>query len=385
MALSKDRLLPYNFLTEISRTVGGPPSCTWRPAPQLNEMSKTISRRKFLKLSGIALASPLLSRASPLQQEGNPSGWTLDVRLGRMTESRIRLYARPNPDGLEVGFKYRDEVMIIVRDVVGKGFYPHNHVWFETSEGYAYSSWVQPVRYVPNTPVSDVPADGIYAEVSVPYTDACAQPDRQSPKLYRLYYGTTYQVTGRLTSLSGGVWYQLADENVVKMYGQAEHLRPIAPEEFAPLSPGVADKSIVVRLSEQSLSAYEGRTEVFRARISSGRNFFREDGATAGSLTPAGEHPLWQKRASRHMTGGTPEDGYDLPGVPWVMYFSGNGAALHGTYWHNDFGTPKSAGCINLRPQDSKWLFRWTAPEVAYVPGYITVEWPGGTKVIIQD
>ena len=53
--------------------------------------------------------------------------------------------------------------------------------------------------------------------------------------------------------------------------------------------------------------------------------------------------------------------------------------------WHNDYGTPKSAGCINLRSQDAKWLFRWTLPEVPYVPGYITVEWPGGTKVIIQD
>jgi len=91
------------------------------------------------------------------------------------------------------------------------------------------------------------------------------------------------------------------------------------------------------------------------------------------------------KRASRHMSGGTRENGYDLPGVPWVSYFSGNGAALHGTYWHNDYGTPKSAGCINLRPQDAKWLFRWTLPEVPYVPGYITVEWPGRTKVIIQD
>jgi lipoprotein-anchoring transpeptidase ErfK/SrfK len=85
------------------------------------------------------------------------------------------------------------------------------------------------------------------------------------------------------------------------------------------------------------------------------------------------------------MSGGTRENGYDLPGVPWVSYFSGNGAALHGTYWHNDYGTPKSAGCLNLRPEHSKWLFRWTLPEVPYVPGYITVEWPGGTKVIIQD
>ena len=57
----------------------------------------------------------------------------------------------------------------------------------------------------------------------------------------------------------------------------------------------------------------------------------------------------------------------------------------HGTYWHNDFGTPKSAGCINLRPDGAGWLFRWTLPEVPYLPGHITVEWPGGTRVVIRD
>ncbi len=344
-----------------------------------------LSRRAFLKLGSAALSGVLIprSRRSPLA--GDPPKWLTGVPLGRVTESRIRLYSRPNPEGKDIALKYRDDVVAVVREVVGKGFYPHNHVWFETPEGYAYSSWVQPVRFAPNEPLPAVPPEGMYVEASVPFTDAHAQPDLQSPVLYRLYYSTTYQVSRREVAADGSVWYRLNDENVVKMYGQAEHFRRIAPEEFALLSPGVSDKLIVVTLSEQSLSAYEKKAEVFRARISSGRNYFGPDGTTVGSLTPPGEHPLWQKRASRHMTGGTRDNGYDLPGVPWVSYFSGNGAALHGTYWHNDYGTPKSAGCLNLRPQDAKWLFRWTLPEVPYVPGYITVEWPGGTKVIIQD
>lgn len=344
-----------------------------------------FSRRGFLRLAGAALAGAWLPRPSRPQQTGDPPEWQSGVRLGRMTESRIRLYSRPNPEGREIAFKYRDEVVTIVREIVGQGFYPHNHVWFETPEGYAYSSWAQPVRYAPNEPLPVVPSEGFYVEVSVPLTDARAQPDHGAPVLYRLYCGTTYQAVARHTALDGSAWYQLNDENVVKMYAPAEHLRPVAPDEFAPLAPGVPDKSIVVTLSEQMLTAYEGQRGVFRARISSGRNFFGPEGTTVGSLTPAGEHPLWQKRASRHMTGGTPTEGYDLPGVPWVMYFSGNGAALHGTYWHNDYGTPRSAGCINLRPEDAKWLFRWTVPEVPSPPGYITVEWPGGTKVIIKD
>ena len=338
-----------------------------------------VSRRTFLKLgSGLLLAGPLARPAA------DPPVWVPGARLGRMTESRIRLYSRPRPDGREVAFKFRDDVVTIVREVVGLGFYPHNHVWFETPDGYASSSWVQPVLYAPTVPAA-VPTEGVYGEVCVPYTDARDAPDPQSPVRYRLYYPTTYQMAGLVVAPDGSSWYRLHDENVVTMYAQAEHLRVIEPDEFSPLSPGVANKAIMVSLGSQQLTAFEGAQAVFRATISSGRNFFGPDGTTVGSLTAAGEHPLWQKRASRHMTGGTPTEGYDLPGVPWVSYFSGNGAALHGTYWHNDYGTPKSAGCINLRPEDAKWLFRWTLPEVPYVPGHITVEWPGGTRVVIRD
>lgn len=344
-----------------------------------------MTRRGFLKITVTVAAGALLRRAPIVQAAGDPPNWPTDVRLGRMTESRIRLYSRPNPDGKQVGFKYRDEVVTIVREIVGRGFYPHNHVWFETPEGYAYSSWVQPVRYAPNKPLTAIAPEGIYVEVSAPFTDARAAADTNSKVLYRLYYPTTYQAVAVHTAPNGNAWYQLNDENVVKMYALGQYLRPVAAEEFTPLAPGVADKTVRVSLSKQSLSAYEGKAEVFRARMASGRNYFGEDGTTLGSLTPAGEHPLWQKRASRHMTGGTPENGYDLPGVPWVMYFSGNGAAIHGTYWHNDFGAPKSAGCLNLLPEHSKWLFRWTLPDVPYVPGHLTVQWPGGTKVIIRD
>ncbi len=72
--------------------------------------------------------------------------------------------------------------------------------------------------------------------------------------------------------------------------------------------------------------------------------------------------------------------GYDLPGVPWVMYFTEAGLSLHGTFWHNDFGHPKSHGCVNLSVAAAKWLFRWTDPVVkpdaqfAYQPTGTTLE-----------
>ncbi|MCK7483271.1 MAG: L,D-transpeptidase [Candidatus Moduliflexus flocculans] len=77
-----------------------------------------------------------------------------------------------------------------------------------------------------------------------------------------------------------------------------------------------------------------------------------------------------------------PPSGFDLPGVPWVIYIKENGIALHGTYWHNDYGRPRSHGCINLTPQAAKWLYRWTTPAVPLgkplVYGYV------GTRVDVK-
>ena len=73
------------------------------------------------------------------------------------------------------------------------------------------------------------------------------------------------------------------------------------------------------------------------------------------------------------MAGGTNAAGYDLPGISWTSLFVGDGVAIHSTFWHNDYGTPRSHGCINCRPEDAKWIFRWTEPPVVYDPGDITV------------
>jgi len=75
--------------------------------------------------------------------------------------------------------------------------------------------------------------------------------------------------------------------------------------------------------------------------------------------------------------------GYYLPNVPYVMYFY-KGYSLHGTYWHNNFGTPMSHGCVNMRTEEAKWLFEWTTPAVpegAY-QAYSTETDPGTLVVI---
>jgi lipoprotein-anchoring transpeptidase ErfK/SrfK len=82
--------------------------------------------------------------------------------------------------------------------------------------------------------------------------------------------------------------------------------------------------------------------------------------------TPQGAFITYYKRPSRHMAAGDiAASGFDLPGVPWVQYITESGISLHGTFWHNDFGRPRSHGCINLSMQTAKWLYRWSTPQVS--------------------
>src|SRR5690606_3229768 len=222
----------------------------------------------------------------------------------------------------------------------------------ELEDGYVYAPNIQPVYNLPQVPVDSVPPEGLWVEVSVPYVDGLARPDPLAPTIYRLYYSSVFELLERV-DLGGETWYRVGMETGNHMYAPAAAFRVIQPDELTPISPEVdpAEKRVEVYLAEQALSAFEGQREVFRTRISSGANYFGEDGVTLLNGTPRGLQFIWAKRVSRHMQGGTVEAGYDVPGVAWVAYFAGNGAALHSTYWHNDFGIPKSHGCLNLPPE----------------------------------
>jgi lipoprotein-anchoring transpeptidase ErfK/SrfK len=190
------------------------------------------------------------------------------------------------------------------------------------------------------------------------------------------------------TGPDGLPWYGVSTEMGLTMQAPASIFRIIHDEELTPLSPEVdpAEKRIEVNLPDQSLSAFEGEREVFRIKISSGANYFGEDGVTILNGTPVGRKYIWSKRISRQMIGGDFETGYDVPGIGWVTYFAGDGAAIHSTYWHNNYGLPQSHGCLNCRPEDAKWLFRWTTPHVPYTPGEITVHWPDhGTIMDLEE
>lgn len=103
---------------------------------------------------------------------------------------------------------------------------------------------------------------------------------------------------------------------------------------------------IDVNLSEQRLYAYEGDTIVNSFLVSTG---------TWQTPTVTGKYNIWIKLRSTSMSG----PGYYLPDVPFVMYFH-KGYGLHGTYWHNNFGTPMSHGCVNLTIPDAEWIYNFS-------------------------
>lgn len=107
-------------------------------------------------------------------------------------------------------------------------------------------------------------------------------------------------------------------------------------------------KHIYVDLSTQTLYAYEGGSQIMKTLISSGK----------WGRTPVGNYNIKQKLRATRMAGGQGQDAYDLPNVPWVMYYY-NDFGLHGAYWHNNFGYPMSHGCVNMRPVDARELYSW--------------------------
>ncbi len=343
-------------------------------------MANKLTRREFLKLSTIALGAAAFRTLSPTDLRlGQPL-----TQLGRVTIASAKVISRPNPQGQLLGTKARDELVEIRRAVVGEGWFPHNHVWFEIPEGYIYSSLVQPVKNDVQTPVTTLPDGGFYGEISVPYTDARAQADVSAAVVHRLYYSAVFKIKNVRTGADGAVWYQVDDDQAENFWAEGRHVRVISADEVTPLAPDVTDKIIVADVSTHWLSAYEGKTEVFRTRIASGATFFEPNGTARAALTPGGAHWIWGKRFSRHMAGGVAPNGFNLPGIGWVAYFAGNGAAIHSTYWHNDYGRPRSHGCLNCTPAAAKWLFRWSLPPVDYIPGNVESQGTNGTRVEIK-
>jgi hypothetical protein len=343
----------------------------------------SCSRRTFLKLAGASLTG--LACAS-LPPEDQPPAYS----LARSTAFDSVVRSEPDPAAPVLSTLRRDQIVTVVEQINGDHGPQGNPRWFRLLSGYAHSGYLQEVRYDFQPVVYDIPAGRKLAEVTVPYTRSRDKPSVDAPPLYRLYYQAVFWVVKTVLDETGQAWYCLQDDRLSHgYYVPARHLRLFSEQELAPVSPEVPPeaKRIEVDLTKQSLIAFERDQPVFTATISSG--WLRRDPkpGEGRTVTPIGTYGVFEKVPSRHMGDGllTYElDANELPGVPFVSFFHMQGTAFHGVYWHNNFGVPCSEGCINMRPEEARWLYRWIYPTVPYIPD--PPQFIGqGTKVFLHD
>jgi len=356
--------------------------------------SSIISRREFLKKAAGGLAAMAMT---PSQKWLSQISFPQEERLGRVTVGMAEVKVKPDADSLTIAKVYEDAVVPWLREVVGRRPYRRNQRWVETPQGYIWTPYLQPVRNLPNTPINKLSETslgaGMWAEVTQPYVDlSLANPPARSPWLKedqtpRLYYSQVFWIDQIRKADDGQIWYRVNERYGYGdiFWARAEAFRPMTNEEVAPIHPEVENKRIVVNITRQTISCFEGNAEVHFALVSTGIRFDMYGNRTENWETPLGLRPIWRKLISVHMSGGSTGGGYDLPGVSWTSLFEGNGVAIHSTFWHNNFGEEMSHGCVNAAPEDAKWIFRWTNPVVAYDPGDLTVGMPGGTLVDVVE
>jgi lipoprotein-anchoring transpeptidase ErfK/SrfK len=370
-----------------------------------------LSRREFLKLAGLGMGALALRPLTPkLITPNAAAGFALpefpaaDLYGRNCTADTslqwggtIPIMERPDANSAKVRDAVRDEVFPWLRELTAESLNLNNpnQRWVETPEGYVWSPYLQPCRNLPNTPLTALPAGqaGFWVEMTVPNVDLIM--DNPAPvsgwmrdhAAYglqpRLHYAQVMWADQIRTSDSGTIQYHVYDRygNPGDLFwAEGAAFRPLTEDDLSPINPEVdpATKKIVVNLKYQTLSCMEDKNEVYFCRVSTGM----QEGST-----PLGEHAIWRKLVSVRMAANTVAASYDLPGIPWTTLFVGEGVAIHGATSHNDFGAVRSHGCVNCKPEDAKWVFRWSQPTVSIEPGDKTwTDWvQGSTHVFVED
>lgn len=205
---------------------------------------------------------------------------------------------------------------------------------------------------------------GPYYDVG-PCVNMRSGPGVEHPMVARLRTGVVLKVEDETIKTSGTEWYKIIFDGSIRYpervagdwYVAADptSVRPFEDVGDIELAKGAppTSKRIVVDLSAETLYAYEGDTLFMQEAISTGLD---------DTPTPHGTFRVFKKTPSRYMQGPIPGVSlqyYDLPGVPWNLYFTSDGAVIHGAYWHDHFGKPWSHGCVNLPPDTARKLYEW--------------------------
>lgn len=199
------------------------------------------------------------------------------------------------------------------------------------------------------------------------YEGACLNarsgPGTQYPVVMQFRSGMVLAAAGAAVEHGGRSWYRIAFDEWLRypdrartMYVAADFVVPVldeGPIDLDDTAHATSSKRIIVDRSSQMLYAYEGEELFMKQAVSTGIEL---------TPTPRGSFAVYRKTPTRYMQGPIPgisTKQYDLPGVPWNLYFTKEGAVIHGAYWHNAFGKPYSNGCVNLPFEKAKELYQW--------------------------
>ena len=187
-------------------------------------------------------------------------------------------------------------------------------------------------------------------------------PGENFSSVAKLRNGILLKVADKVEK-NGRTWYKISYDEHLR-YPEKVYTDQYVASDFVQLlklegaqeltiKTATTPKYIIVSRDEQKLYAYDGDTLFMKTEISTG---------LATTPTPRGTFTVYKKTPSRYMQGPIPgisEQEFDLPGVPWDLYFTEDGAVIHGAYWHNDFGKVHSNGCVNMRPEEAEKLYSW--------------------------
>jgi hypothetical protein len=266
---------------------------------------------------------------------------------------------------------------------VDKTFRRNDRLWIRTTEGlYAPSD-----RMSINSPPAfhgveitnglELPVAFVLSDLANTYELEGEDWKKRKERVKRY---TPLALTGR-TQRGGGELYRETREGYWVRDRNVTVVDAMAP----PAGAGDHEKWIDVNLSHQTLTAYEGARAVYATLVSSGKK-----GSTKATdhSTVEGEFRVREKHVAATMDGdgAAPGEGpYSIQDVPYVMYFKGS-YAIHGAFWHNNFGRKMSHGCVNLAPADAKWVFQWSEPQLP--PGWhgawATDDHPG-TRIVLHQ
>ena len=227
--------------------------------------------------------------------------------------------------------------------------------------------YVGQVLLLPGAPATaPQPAQPVPALLPSP-PEAALQPGRtqsvnhtvhagQSVSKVAEQYGVTPAAIARLNGLTIHSVLEVGQTLRIPSEDALELIESMYPRLDPVQYPSSTERWVEVDLSEQLAIAYEGTNPIKAFVISTG---------VGNTPTVTGTFRIWAKIAMQDMSGGSRAAGnyYHLKDVPNVQFFY-RGFGFHGTYWHSNFGTPMSRGCVNMTKEDAKWLFEWTSPAV---------------------